>query len=188
MSLEQIFLDKYPHKRVYNVNQKDRPSLPDGIVIHSMGQYIEGYGHASDFLEELGLSAHYLIEADGTVLECVDPERQAYHAGKSEFKGETGLNSTFVGIELLVEGEYNYGTFLKAIKDPDSFTLEQADSAAVMCSLLNKWYDIPTDRIVRHSDVSGSDVRDDPKKDPGSGFDWQHFINLTGEFIDQLKA
>ena len=38
-------------------------------------------------------------------------------------------------------------------------------------------YDIPVENVVRHSDVSGDDIRGKGrgKKDPGSGFDWDAF-------------
>jgi len=40
-----------------------------------------------------------------------------------------------------------------------------------------KQYDIPADAVVRHSDVSGDDVRGagKGKTDPGSAFDWAAF-------------
>jgi len=38
-------------------------------------------------------------------------------------------------------------------------------------------YKIPVDAVVRHSDVSGDDVRGEGKgkTDPGSAFDWEAF-------------
>lgn len=45
------------------------PIDPKGIVIHSMGQYIDtenGPVAASDFLKSVGLSVHGFIHPDGT--------------------------------------------------------------------------------------------------------------------------
>lgn len=157
-------------------NYKDRPDGVDGIILHSMGQYIGGK-FAGQFLQDVGLSAHYLIEHTGKIFECVAPEKQAYHAGKSEFQGQEHLNTSFIGIELLVEGDHTYETFLEAIKRAESFTEQQYQSTIWLCNRLIDDYQIPTNRIVRHSDVSGPDVRPDPKKDPGSGFDYHRVIS-----------
>jgi N-acetyl-anhydromuramyl-L-alanine amidase AmpD len=86
-----------------------------GIIVHSMGQYI-GDVHASDFLSEIGLSAHYLVEPNGDVIQCVDPERVAYHAGVSRWKEHSGLNSNFLGIELLIEGEHDWSSFVRLMR------------------------------------------------------------------------
>lgn len=186
--LRDIFLEKYEHETRPIRHHKPRPNGIDGIIIHSMGQEIKNYGHAAKFLDEIGRSAHFLIEPDGTVIECVSVTEQAYHAGVSEYQGQRSLNTSFIGIEVLVKGKHDYTSFLEAIKE-DVFTFKQYDSTAVMCSLLVTEFNIPLDRIVRHSDVSGPDVRpDDPKKDPGEGFDWKLFKTYTGEFTNQLTA
>lgn len=157
-------------------------------MIHSIAQWIETKGKAPEFLQTIGRSAHYFIEPDGTVIETVDPERQAYHAGVSEYKNWSGLNKNFIGIEVMVEGEYFYHEFLERIKQPEAFKFHQYDSTAVLCALLCDEYDIDPDNIVSHNDVSGPDVRpNDPKYDVGSGFDWDHFMDLTKEFIRQLN-
>lgn len=164
-----------PHKANWPTTES-----PDGIIIHSMGEYIDGEP-AWEFLERIGLSAHYLISPDGSIDCTVSPEREAYHAGKSEFEGQRNLNSTFLGIELLVEGDHTYSSFLKAIKNPETFTDKQYKSCIWLCKDLMKRFDIPCDRVVRHSDVSGPDVRDDPKKDPGEGFDFDYVLNELNE-------
>lgn len=187
MSLKEIFENKYEREKNPNPHHKSRPSPPDGIIIHSMGQRIKGYGYASDFLKEIELSAHYLVETDGKTIELVHPDKQAYHAGESQFKDQIFLNSTFIGIEVLVEGEHTYPTFLEEIKKEDTFYFKQIDSCATLCALLCDQYDISIDRILRHSDVSGPDVRDDPKFDPGDGFKWDSFKELTGLLLGQLE-
>lgn len=185
--LREIFLNKYEHKKDPLTHHKPRPNGIDGIIIHSMAQRIKGHGTASAFLDKIGLSAHYLIETDGVVIEHVPPTEQAFHAGKSKFGRQENLNTSFIGIEVLVKGEHDYTSFLEAIKE-DVYTPKQYDSTAVMCGLLCTKFDIPHHRIVRHSDVSGPDVRDTPKHDPGEGFDWDHFKLLTKELISQLEA
>lgn len=162
-----------------NPNYKARTKQVNGVVVHSMGEYIDGK-HASDFLKTIGLSAHYLITPEGDLIECVSPDDVAYHAGVSEWQGQTYLNSTYVGIELLVEGKHNYGSFLEAIKKPQTFKDVQYETLACVCrDLMSKYPNIDKSRIVSHSDVSGLNVRpDDPKQDVGSGFDFDRFLNL----------
>lgn len=166
-------------------NHKHRPRPADGIIIHSMGQHIEG-AFAGDFLQDFGLSAHFLIDHTGKVFECVDPDQQAYHAGGSKLGDQENLNSTFIGIELLVEGDHTYGSFLEAIKNEGTFTENHYHSCQHLCKQLIDEFDIDIDRIVRHSDVSGPDVRPDPKKDPGSGFDFDYIVaSLNGKSNEQ---
>lgn len=186
MNLKEYYETKYTRVNRPIPNHRQRHQPVDGIIIHSMGQLIKGYGAAADFLDEIGLSAHYLIEIDGTVINCVEPTEQAYHAGASEFAGQSGLNSTFIGIEVLVEGEHDYLSFLKAIK-ANAWWDDQYDSLAILSALLCRRFGIPLDRIVRHSTVSGPEVRDDPKQDPGEGFQWERYKILTRNYLNRLE-
>jgi N-acetylmuramoyl-L-alanine amidase len=47
------------------------------------------------------VSAHYLIDGDGVVVEAVPPDTIAYHAGVSEFEGRVNCNDFSIGIELV---------------------------------------------------------------------------------------
>jgi N-acetylmuramoyl-L-alanine amidase len=47
-----------------------------------------------------GSSAHVVIERDGSVIQCVPFDRQAWHAGVSSWRGLNGLNRWSWGIEL----------------------------------------------------------------------------------------
>ena len=183
--LYDIFSEKYEHKTRLNNHYKQRPNGIDGIIIHSMGQRIKNYGPAARFLDEIGLSAHCLVDTDGSVIHCVEPVHQAYHAGKSKLEEQTNLNTSFIGIEILVQGTHDYSSFLQAIKT-DVFTNDQYDSAATLCAMYMHKYEIPIDRVLPHSFVSGPGVRKDPKKDPGEGFNWDYFTILTEILADQL--
>lgn len=160
------------------MQSRTRNKPADGIVIHSMGQYV-GDQYAPDFLDNIGLSAHYFVDPDGFIVYGVPHERVAFHAGVSEFKGQTNLNSTFIGIEILIEGKHNWGSFKEAIQKPESFTGMQYARTAEICNNLMKIYsDITKERIVEHSQVSGADVRKNPKIDPGEGFDMEKLKSL----------
>ena len=159
---------------------KQMNQQPNGIIVHSMGEYINGL-FAPDFLLSIGLSVHAFIGVDGKVYLAAGTDRVAYHAGKSTFKDHVGLNSTFLGFELLVEGEQTMDTFTEAIQNGNPYKDEQYEASAELCNQWMNEFNIPIENIVGHSDVSGSDVRPDPKIDPGNAFDWERFRSLLSQ-------
>jgi len=50
------------------------------------------------------VSAHYMVEEDGRIFQLVDEEKRAWHAGVSEWQGETNINSNSIGIEIVNGG------------------------------------------------------------------------------------
>ena len=137
---------------------------PNKIVLHSMGEYITFDSgekkHASDFLKSIGLSVHALICPDGTVLRCREDTQGAWHA--------KGHNKNSLGVEFLVEGNYNYTSFIKTIKKP-YLTFDQHVAGV---ELIREWcskYDIKS--IDTHSALS-------PKRkfDPGTGFPLEQLL------------
>jgi N-acetylmuramoyl-L-alanine amidase len=162
------------------------PIEPKGIIIHSMGEYIKtdkGPVCAHDFLMDMKLSVHGFIHPDGDYEKMVDSPNKAYHAGKSEWGGLTGLNSHYLGFELLVAGEHDYASFSKAIHTPGTYSKEQFDTALEVCKWWMEKYNIPIENVIRHSDCSGDDVRGEGKgkNDPGTSFEWERFKYELGE-------
>jgi AmpD protein len=156
------------------------PIKPKGIIVHSMAEYLkmsEGPMKAHDFLKSVKLSVHGFIHPDGTYEKMVSSPGKAYHAGKSEWNGLQHLNSHYLGFELLVQGEHDFGTFSKAIETEGTYTEEQFKTSVETVKWWMNEYDIPADNVVRHSDCSGDDVRGKGKgkTDPGSAFDWERF-------------
>jgi len=157
--------------------------VPKGIIVHSMAEYLEWEGEkvtAHEFLKKLGLSVHGFIHPNGDYEKMISSPSKAAHAGKSLHEGLSGLNSHYLGFELLVPGTHDFGTFSKAIETEGTYTDEQMKTAVEVCQYWMKEYNIPADNIVRHSDVSGDDVRGKGKgkTDPGSAFDWDKFKQL----------
>ena len=141
--------------------EKNNPKL---IVIHAMGEYIKDPDSmlAVDFLDREEYSAHALILPNADVMICRRPDQGAYHA--------RGFNTDSLGIEFLVQGEHDYGTFLKKIAT--NWVTKQQFSAGV--ELVKHWqamYNIG--RVERHSDLSPG-----RKLDPGTGFKWKQFKQL----------
>jgi AmpD protein len=156
------------------------PIKPKGIIVHSMAEYLkmpEGPMKAHDFLKSVKLSVHGFIHPDGTYEKMVSSPGKAFHAGKSEWNGLQHLNSHYLGFELLVQGEHDFGTFSKAIEEEGTYTEEQFKTSVETVKWWMNEYDIPADNVVRHSDCSGDDVRGNGKgkTDPGSAFDWERF-------------
>ncbi|WP_374531187.1 N-acetylmuramoyl-L-alanine amidase [Novosphingobium sp.] len=104
------------------------------------------------------VSAHYMIEEDGTVHRLVREDRRAWHAGKSYWRGITDVNSASIGIELVNPGhEFDYVPF------PDA----QMEALLPLLSDIVQRYDIPRANVVGHSDIAPA-----RKTDPGELFDW----------------
>jgi N-acetyl-anhydromuramoyl-L-alanine amidase len=156
------------------------PIKPKGIIVHSMSEYLMWEGkklYAKDFLKELGLSVHGFITPDGKYDKMISSPGKAFHAGKSLHEGISGLNSHYLGIELLVPGVNDYGSFSKKINQKGTYSKAQFDTTVEVFKYWMKQYNIPASKVVRHSDVSGDHVRGvgKGKTDPGSAFDWKAF-------------
>jgi AmpD protein len=162
-----------------NFSSRDGEQV-DMIVIHTAslpaGEFGTGYvldlfmnrldlmAHPSFHeLEGLKVSAHYFIDRKGKLLELVDPDQTAWHAGVSSFEGRSGCNAFSIGIEL-------EGTPDHRITERQYRVLEE------LCLMLMKRFPLITlERIVGHSDIAPS-----RKMDPGPLFPW-------GRLREQLR-
>ena len=132
---------------------------PNRLIIHSMSEYINGM-YADEFLKSVGLSAHFLLCPDGSFIKLRKTHEICYHA--------KGHNTNTIGIEVLVEGEHTYETFIEKIKT-DWVKPEQMEALIEMSKGIMQYYDMPLENVLRHSDI------DSPrKKDPGN-LDWEYF-------------
>ena len=84
----------------------------DMLVLHYTGMPT-----AEAALERLcnpksNVSAHYLVQEDGTVMQLVDESKRAWHAGISYWHGYTNINQRSIGIEIANPGhEFGYRPF-----------------------------------------------------------------------------
>lgn len=146
-------------------NFNDRPDggLIDMLVLHYTG--MQTCAAALDRLCDAGagVSAHYLIEEDGTVHRLVDEDKRAWHAGVSWWRGATDVNGRSIGIELVNPGhEFGYRPF------PDA----QLDAVTALSRSILKRHPIPRRNVVGHADVSPR-----RKSDPGELFDWKRLAD-----------
>jgi N-acetylmuramoyl-L-alanine amidase len=109
------------------------------------------------------VSAHYLIDEDGTTVQLVHENRRAWHAGLSSWGEYQGLNTWSIGIELVNPGhEYGYRAFPEA----------QMASLIRLCHQILKRHPIRPEFILGHSDIAPM-----RKLDPGELFDWQRLAS-----------
>ena len=126
-----------------NFNERARPvSL---IVLHYTG--MESGKAALERMRdpESKVSAHYMVEEDARVFRLVDEDKRAWHAGVSEWAGETDINSLSIGIEI-VNGGHDFGL-------PD-YPDRQIHAVISLVKKLMVRHDIPPHRVVGHSDIA----------------------------------
>ncbi len=137
---------------------------PPGVAIDMLILHYTGMRTAGEAIERLcsadtQVSAHYLVDEDGTVLRLVPEERRAWHAGTSFWAGRRDINSASIGIELVNPGhEFGYRPF----PEPQMAALEP-----LARDILAR-HPIPARHVLGHSDVAPR-----RKADPGELFDWQ---------------
>lgn len=140
-------------------NFNERKGPPDMVVLHYTG--METARAALDRLcdPEAKVSAHYVVDEDGSVYRLVPEERRAWHAGVSWWRGETDINGCAIGIEIVNPGhEFGYR----------DFPAVQVDSVIGLLDGIRERWDIPDSRILGHSDVAPA-----RKEDPGERFPWK---------------
>jgi len=153
-----------PAKKRPSPNHDARDGAIDMIVLHYTG--MTDCAGALDRLCDAAakVSAHYLIDEDGTLYALVDEARRAWHAGVASWRGETDINGCSIGIELVNPGhEFGY----RAFPDAQMKTLEN------LCADIMERHDISAARVLGHADVAPA-----RKQDPGELFDWPRLADL----------
>ena len=129
--------------------------MPELVVLHYTAMHsCEG---ARDWLchPASEVSAHYLIDRDGTVIQMIDEPMRAWHAGAGGWRGQGDVNSRSIGIELANTGS-------EPFSEPQMQSLE-----GLLAGILLRW-NIPANGVIGHSDMAPG-----RKIDPGPRFDWQ---------------
>ena len=105
----------------------------------------------------LKVSSHYLVRRDGELIQFVAPEKRAWHAGASSWRGRERCNDFSIGIEL--EGS-----------EEDVFTAAQYHRLAALIRRLGD--NFPLRDIAAHSEIAPG-----RKTDPGPRFDWTRLLS-----------
>jgi len=168
-----------------NVSGPFPGGLPDTIVIH----YTAGSSLTSSASwlrnPQANASAHLVVGKNGQVVQLAPFNIKTWHAGRSSWKGRSGLNQYSIGIEIDNAGVLKqspdgyYTNFSKKvdsenvviakhkldseIKGWEAYTEEQIYVVEQICLALKAAY--PIAEIVGHEDIAPS-----RKRDPGPAF------------------
>lgn len=133
-------------------------SLPPGVyggpeVEHLFTNRLDWDAHPYfQQIRGMEVSSHFFIRRDGELVQFVDADARAWHAGRSAWRGRENCNDDSIGIELEgLEGE---------AFDPAQYRTLQA-----LCARLTERY--PIAHIAGHEHIAPG-----RKQDPGPGFDW----------------
>lgn len=146
--------------RSSNYNERDPAISLQYIVLHYTGMKTarEALDRLCDPTSEV--SAHYVIDEDGSVTNLVEDKYRAWHAGKSFWRGITDINSASLGIELVNPGhQFGYRPF----PDPQIDALKK-----LLTALIKKYSLNPATTLLGHAEVAP-----DRKEDPGEFFPWR---------------
>lgn len=160
-----------------NANQRPDNTEIQLIVIHNIslppaqfgGGYIEQFfQNQLDWsahpyfktIEGMQVSAHLLILRTGEVLQFVNFNQRAWHAGRSTYLAKQECNDYSIGIEL--EGS-----------DDTDFEAVQYQVLTDVVLQLQHAYPKTIDHIAGHSDIAAK-----RKTDPGPHFQWNFFRQL----------
>lgn len=130
------------------------------------------------------VSAHYLVPdlndptfsgTSGRPLRLVAEDRRAWHAGRSFWAGETALNNSSIGIEIVNQSTCDHRLTVP-LPGPEAdrchylpFPEEQlVEVIALTQEILARHPDIPPERVLGHADIAPT-----RKVDPGPFFPWR---------------
>jgi N-acetylmuramoyl-L-alanine amidase len=146
-----------------NFGERANDRQPDMIVLHYTGMPdVEG-AIAQLCTAGTEVSAHYIVLEDGRVVQCVPESKRAWHAGVSCWAGEEDINSCSIGIEIINRG-HDWGY-------PD-YPLRQIAAVIALCRGIMLRRNVPSYRVLGHSDVAPA-----RKRDPGEKFPWHSLAN-----------
>jgi N-acetylmuramoyl-L-alanine amidase len=146
-------------KRWRSPNFSSRGETPPSLLV----MHYTGMRTAEEALERLcdpqsKVSAHYVVEEDGTTHALVDEKDCAWHAGVSCWRGQRNVNPISIGIEIVNPGhEFGYRAFPEA----------QMKAVATLAAEIVAHHKIAPRDVVAHSDIAPQ-----RKEDPGELFNW----------------
>ncbi len=109
------------------------------------------------------VSAHYLVDEDGEIIQLVAEEARAWHAGVACWEDEEDINSRSIGIEIQNAGH-------EVLRDggaPPAYPEAQTRAVVALVADIAQRHGIAPRRVVGHSDVAPA-----RKADPGEHFPW----------------
>lgn len=111
-------------------------------------------------IQGLEVSSHFFIRRSGELVQFVDTDARAWHAGVSSWRGRTQCNDDSIGVELEgLEGEH--------------FENLQYECLGHLCASIGTRH--PIAHVAGHEHIAPG-----RKQDPGPGFDWRRLQQYLG--------
>ncbi len=168
---------------------------PEYVIIHyTATQGASGVISAFQGMGGATVSAHLVVDTDGTVTQMVPFNRVAWHAGKSQWGGKSGCNQFTIGIEIVNPGYLTKSTngYLDSGSRPykgevvearhkntalkyshwAAYTPEQISAVSEICQALFQAY--PLRGVAGHDDISPG-----RKFDPGPAYPLRQLQSLV---------
>lgn len=149
--------------RYQSVNHDSRARY---IILHFTQETFE---RSLEILTQGRVSSHYLVSdtARPRSYQLVSEDRRAWHAGQSYWRGETALNASSIGIEIV-----NLGPTPNADGGFYPFPTAQIDEVIRLVRDIANRHAVAPHRILGHSDIAPQ-----RKVDPGPQFPWQRLFD-----------
>lgn len=156
-----------------NFGERNHGRVPDMILLHYTGMPDMEGAIAKLCTAGTEVSAHYVVLEDGRIVQCVPEAKRAWHAGVSLWAGEADINSCSIGIEIINRGhEWGY----------PEFPSRQIAAVTALCRGIMLRRNVPSHRVLAHSDVAPS-----RKRDPGEKFPWHSLANSgVGHWVQPI--
>ena len=117
-----------------------------------------------------GVSAHYLVRDEpAAVYQLVDENRRAWQAGVSSWAGNTNLNSSSIGIEIVNQG-FTESSDVPPVRTYYPFPQAQIDEVIRLSKDIVARHHIKPEHVLGHQDIAPG-----RKSDPGPLFPWKQF-------------
>ncbi len=141
-----------------NFGERRAPFQPDILLLHYTGMDSDDGALKWLCSAESGVSCHYYVRTNGSVLQLVPEVKRAHHAGVGSWEGHDDINSRSIGIEIVNAG--HPGGL------PD-FPPAQMQAVAELSRDIILRHKIEPHHVLAHSDIAPG-----RKEDPGEKFDW----------------
>src|SRR5690606_19073522 len=146
------------------------------VVHDSRVQFLILHYTVADFIDSLDIlarhgrvSSHYLVQDDAVNdFRLVDESELARHAGVSYWAGNTALNASSIGIEIVNPGY----TDTPAGRVYAPYPQEQIDVVIQLSKEIMARHDIRPEFVLGHADIAPG-----RKQDPGPTFPWKQFAD-----------
>ena len=129
-----------------NWNNRQNGAEPHYIILHYTGtktaeeaaaRFLDSTPDQEDLIGRI--SPHYMIDGASNILQFVEEDKRAWHAGKSFWKTEADMNSHSIGIEI-----WNTGHEFEC----EEFIPEQIDALIELINDIRTRWDIPNANIL----------------------------------------